>query len=178
MKRQRGVILITTILMAIIVAMVVTATISRAPTALTSAAGYTDHQRALLAVDAGIAYARARFQEDLNWLGSHDSGPNVIVRAPDESLVVVEDHGNVVGTIRFDGGQYGQFRIRFNHQDGSSFGNNLDGFADPTPDFELDMPEISANNLMNGSSEALFESADEKPPEATDQVVQPFQAHI
>lgn len=174
MKRRQGVVLITTILMAIIVAMVVTATISSAPTALASAAAYTDHQRALLAVDAGMAYARARFKEDLNWLGSHDSGPNVVVQTPDNSLVVIEDHGNVVGTIRFDGGQYGQFRIRFNHQDGSG---NLDGLDDPSAEFTLDTPGISANNLITSSGESLFEQNNGEVKESG-QSVQPFQAHI
>ena len=138
--KPRGIILVTTILMVIIVAMVVAAAISRSPVSLVSAAGYTDNQRALLAVDAGIAYAKARFKEDIHWKGSPDSGPHTVVRTPDDSLVIVEDHGNVVGLLKFDSGQYGQFRIRFNHQDGAGA---VDGMDDPSEAYTLETPLIS-----------------------------------
>jgi hypothetical protein len=173
--KPRGIVLITTLMMVLIVAMVVAAAISLSPTSLASAASYTDSQRAILAVEVGVAYAKSRFRENLGWQGSADSGPTTIVRTPDNSLVVVEDHGNVVGLIKFDSGQYGQFRIRFNHQDGA---DGVDGMDDPSGDYKLETALISANNLTSSSPKSLFEVGTEGSLTESEEIVQPFQAYL
>jgi len=150
---RRGFLLITTILITLVVVMVVGAAIRLAPTALVSASHYSDTQQAMMALDIGLEYVRNRLKEDMSWSGSPNSGPTTVVQTPDDSLVVVEDHGNVVGLVRFDSGQYGQFRIRFNHQDGP---DGADGMDYPSADYELDLGVVSLNNLITGSPRALY----------------------
>ncbi len=141
------------ILVTIVIFLIVGATLALAPTHLASAATYTDSQRAQLSVEAGLAYARAKLREDLTWRASPDSGPHETVRLPDESLVVVEDHGNVIGLIQFEPGQFGQFRIRFNYQDGAG---ERDGMDNPERTNFVDHEFISANNLSGSTPIALI----------------------
>lgn len=175
--KRRGIMLISTLMIMVVIAMVVAATLRMAPNSLVSASSYTDTQRAILAIEIGINYARTRFREDMSWMGSPDSGPHTVVRAPDDSLIVMEDHGNVVGLVKFDSGQMGQFRIRFNHQDGDGSG---DGLANPSAQFTLDTPLISKNNLLVTSPSSLFEDSNDGEGLKTrdEDVVQPFQAYI
>ncbi|MCA9780105.1 MAG: hypothetical protein KC800_25435, partial [Candidatus Eremiobacteraeota bacterium] len=141
------------ILVTIVIFLIVGATLALAPTHLASAASYTDSQRAQLSVEAGLSYARAKLREDLTWRASPDSGPHETVRMPDESLVIVEDHGNVIGLIQFEPGQFGQFRIRFNYQDG---GGSQDGMDNPSRPNFVDHEFISANNLSGSTPLALI----------------------
>ena len=141
------------ILVTIVIFLIVGATLALAPTHLASAATYTDSQRAQLSVEAGLSYARAKLKEDLTWRASPDSGPHETVRLPDESLVIVEDHGNVIGLVRFEPGQFGQFRIRFNYQDGSGA---RDGMDNPERSNFVDHEFISANNLSGSTPISLI----------------------
>jgi hypothetical protein len=176
--------LIGTILITIVIFMVIGATLALAPTHLASAASYTDSQRAQMAVEAGLNYARARLKEDLTWRGSPDSGPQETVRTVDESMVIVEDHGNVVGLIRFESGHYGQFRIRFNYQDGAGA---RDGMDNPSRPFIVDSEFVSENNLSGGTELDLLRDtrysrrrpmdiAEDLVPRTTS--VAPFQAYL
>ena len=171
---RRGFLLITTILITLVVVMVVGAAIRLAPTALVSASHYSDTQQAMMALDIGLEYVRNRLKEDMSWSGSPNSGPTTVVQTPDDSLVVVEDHGNVVGLVRFDSGQYGQFRIRFNHQDGP---DGADGMDNPSADYELDLGVVSLNNLITGSPRALYATQSGALAQRNE-FVQPFQAYL
>lgn len=162
-------------MLALIVAMVLGATLSRNPSALTSADSYLDQQQALLAIDIGVNYAKARFRENMLWRGTPDDGPVVTLQTPDGNLTVVEDHGNVCGTVRFQGNHYGQFRIRFNFEDGPK---GKDDTRNPTKNFSFPESPLSSNNLTNGSPDNLFSVEDGKPPKELDDFVQPFQAQL
>lgn len=150
---RRGIALITVLFMVLLITMMVTAAVKTAPGNLAAANSYGDRQYALMAAEAGVNYARARLKENLNWRGSADSGPVEVVRTPDDSLVVIEDHGNVIGLMRLGPGEFAQFQMRFNHQDGAG---NDDGLDDPDPAFGMALPYISANNLTSASALGKF----------------------
>ena len=175
--KQRGIMLLSTLMIMVVIAMIVMATIKTAPSSLLSASSYTDHQRAQLAADIGVNYAKSRFKEDMAWMGSPNSTARTVVRTADNSLIIVEDHGNVVGLVRFETGQYGQFRIRFNHQDGDGAADGLDN---PSADYVLSTPLISQNNLLISSASSLYESAAQGDGiQARDgELVQAFQAYV
>ncbi len=149
---RRGIALITVLFMVLMIVMLVTAALKTAPGNLAAANAYGDHQMARMAAEAGVRYARARLRENLSWRGGADTGPVEVVRAPDDSLVVVEDHGNVVGLLRVAPSEFAMFRIRFNYQDGSG---NEDGLDDPSQHF-LTLPFLSANNLTAASAVGKF----------------------
>lgn len=96
------------------------------------------------AADAGLRYAQARLSEDYLWRGD---GSGLVVDMPD--LAVREDRGNVIGVLRAPGGEFAQFRIRFNYQDGG--GEHGDGLLDPTT-LVMDQPFVSINNLIGGAA--------------------------
>ncbi|MCA9794530.1 MAG: hypothetical protein KC910_22130 [Candidatus Eremiobacteraeota bacterium] len=148
---RRGLVLITTLFFTILIVMFVAASLKLGPAGQALSGAGSDEQAAKAAAEAGLAYARSRLRENLLWRGG-DAASTYTVRSGDDSLVVLEDRGNVVGLIRAPQGTYSQFRIRFNHQDGSGGDDGLDDPANL-----LTLPSISSNNLGGASPIALFE---------------------
>lgn len=166
--------LITTLLMVVVLVMVIASAMKLTPGALSSSVATVDVLHANLAAEAGVNYARARLGEDMTWRGGADNGPTTVVRAVDGSMVVVEDRGNVVGLLKFGPSQFGQFRIRFNHQDGPLGGDTL---PDPTSTYVLDLPLISQNNLLGGTATTLKEDHNGTVQDSQGQVAA-FQAYL
>lgn len=150
---RRGIVLITGLLFVVLISFFVLASLRLSPGALHSAQAFQDRQLALQAAQSGLEYAKTRLREDSLWRGG-DSGPVQTVASPDGSLVVYEDHGNVVGILRSGTQNYSQFRIRFNHQGGTTDHDNLDN---PSSDFLLDFPGISSNNLSGAAPIATYQ---------------------
>jgi hypothetical protein len=135
----------STLVVAMLVAMLVTAALSIARGGLAGSQHQEGADLALRAAESGLRYAQTRLGADPLWRGS---GNGTILATPD--LTVVEDQGNVIGIVRANGGQYGQFRIRFNYQDGSS--DDFDDLPNPAAAHWIDNPFVSVNNIAGGSS--------------------------
>ena len=140
--------MLTTLILVVLITMFVTAAALLAPGSLSFSSAYGDEQKAMMALEAGVNYARTRLREDLTWRGGSDSGVTTTVSTLDNSMTVVEDRGNVVGLVRVGPDEVAQFRIRFNAQDGPGGVDDLD---DPSPAYRLDLPFISLNNLSADS---------------------------
>ncbi len=141
--RQRGIILVVTLLTAVVLLMFLGATLKLVPNQLNE----TVHSREKLAADAaarsGVAYALSRLQENAGWRAGGNN--DTIVNSP--SLRVVEDLGNVIGYLRAPDGTLSQFQIRFNYQNGNSAtGQWDDDFNDPIQN-SLGIACVSHNNL-------------------------------
>ncbi len=138
----RGIVLISVMFIAVLVGMYVLSANILSQGQFGALKQYNESRLAEEAARSGIEYALARLQENPQWRGD---GNGVIVDSPNFS--VREDNGNVVGLIRSADGGIAQFRLRFNHQDGSGGGDGLD---DPTGDMAFDSRPISVNNLLGG----------------------------
>lgn len=140
-------------LLLVIITMVVTAGLALIPGGLGLSQSYHDKRMALLAADAGQQYAQTRLQQNANWRGNGipDLGKNgaaqVQVNTPD--FYVVEDRGNVVGWLKGPYGTVGQFRIRFNWQDGN--GATGDNLNNPNT-YTIQNEYVSINNLNGAGS--------------------------
>ncbi len=139
-KLSRGMFLISTLLLSVVVALFVGAGLKMATSNLK--ANQRDAHRALFAAESGLRYVQSRQASDYTWTA--DGG--LVVNEPD--LVVHEDQGNIVGILRTEGGDYAQFRVRFNYQDDSA--GDADGRPDPNLYF-IDSAYVSVNNLLGGS---------------------------
>ncbi|MBI3925297.1 MAG: hypothetical protein HY319_07150 [Armatimonadetes bacterium] len=142
-RSRRGIILVMTLLVIVLVAMLLGATLALGPGSATALAQTEYRRAAVYAAQAGALYARVRLVEDRAWRGGI-GGPTPVVNQPDGSMVVVEDQGNVVGFVTAPNGTPAQFRLRFNFQDGPGGGDGLD---DPPAAMEIDHPYVSVNNL-------------------------------
>ncbi|MEW6282116.1 MAG: hypothetical protein AB1758_26155, partial [Candidatus Eremiobacterota bacterium] len=102
-----------------------------------------DAQRA---AESGVQYALSQIKQTPTWRGDKDM---VTVNRPD--LFVQEDRGNVVGLVRTPAGQWSQFRIRFNFNDGAAGADNLDDSALPVAN-----EFVSFNNLLGGAAAPAY----------------------
>lgn len=121
----------------LVISMFLGAALKMLPVDLAETVHSRDKEAAVQAARSGANYAWSRLQENIHWRGD---GNAVMVDTP--SLHVVEDHGNVVGTLTAQDGTKSQFQIRFSAQDGNQ-----------DPGFFLDTPWVSLNNL-SGSARA------------------------
>ncbi len=151
--KRRAIVLISTMLLLIIITMVVTAGLALIPGGLGLSVNYHDKRMALLAADAGQQYALTRLQQDTKWRGNGipDRGANggAVTEVDAPGMVVVEDRGNVVGYLRGPYNDVGQFRIRFNFQDGS--GGGTDNLSNPST-YTVRHQYVSINNLAGAGA--------------------------
>lgn len=145
MKDKRGIVLVTALITVLVIIMFLTSAIILMPGGLNATRDAVENEMARRAADSGLRYARLRLKENENWRGGADGQVTVVNEGPDK-MVVVEDTGNVVGYMRNPDGTVAQFRIRFNHQDGSG---GTDGRDDPT--LTIDHPYVSTNNLTGNT---------------------------
>lgn len=143
--RRRGIFLISSLITLVLVAMIITASLSLTSGFSLRADSSSDHANAKRAAESGLRYAEVRLQEDPGWRGD---GNGIILNTPD--LFVVEDRGNVYGLVKVAGQDFSQFRIRFNFQDGSAGGDGLDDPQKPT-----NFAYVSVNNLAKGTPTPL-----------------------
>lgn len=139
---RRGIAIIISLIMMVLVTMFVTAMFIMLPTSVESARNSAEGKIALAAAQSGVEYAWCRLQERPTWKGDGNGNSSVItINTP--KLVITEDHGNVWGFISDAQGR-SQFRIRFNWHDGSAGG---DGLSDPIASLKIPSQYISFNNL-------------------------------
>ncbi|MEW6279040.1 MAG: hypothetical protein AB1758_10480 [Candidatus Eremiobacterota bacterium] len=139
---QRGIVLVTAMIVAVVAAMFLGAALVLGPASLGFAQDSRQAMDAQRAAESGVQYALARLKEDPAWAGT---GNGVTVDTAD--LFVVEDNGNVIGLVRSPGCPWSQFRLRFNFQDGPG---GLDGGDDPA--LLINHPFVSLSNLAGGAS--------------------------
>jgi hypothetical protein len=139
-RKPRGIVLISVMFLAVLIAMYVTSSALLTRGQYGALRQSAEDRRAEEAARSGLEYAQARLEEDPEWRG--DGG--VVVDTP--TLMVREHAGNVVGVVTTSDGGRGQFRIRFNHQDGSG---GPDEMVDPPADMLIDSPHVSVNNVLN-----------------------------
>lgn len=151
MKNQRGIALVTTLLMAVVVIMMVTAGVALLPSQRAMTGSMEQGQAALTAAEAGIEYVRTRLQEDQGWRGDANA---VVVNEPGK-LWIREDEGNVVGIVWSTEGEPGLFKIRFNFQNEDN--NPEEGFDDnPSSAMMVEHPYISFNGLNRANSGPIW----------------------
>lgn len=149
MRRSRGIVLVISIVLAVVMIMFVGAAIGLGPANLVAGQNTVYRDQAERAAESGVQYALAQLQKDPTWRGALNT---VTVNSPD--LYVVEDNGNVIGLLTAPDGSRSQFRLRFNYKDGSG---GADGLEDSAQD--VDIPYVSLNNLTGGG-EAQVPRAD------------------
>lgn len=137
-RKQRAILLITNMFMAMVIMMFVGAAISLAPTSLRHSAFEARQQSADRAAQTGLAWAQAQLRTTPDWNGS---AVNSTTR-PD--YLVTESDGQVVGWVR-EGSGWARFRLRFNWQDGPA-ASSQDGLNDPAQGW-ADLTLVSFNNL-------------------------------
>lgn len=149
--RSRGVVLISTLFFVLLVGVIARAIIITGPGKLRMSNQAFSEPASRRAAEAGLAYCQARLRGDPAWKGDADK---MVVNTP--NLQVLEDRGNVFGLVRDLEGRVSQFRVRFNYQDGTGGGDDMD---DPPAGHKIDNPYVSLNNLQ-GLAEAAAPQAD------------------
>ncbi len=146
-QNKRGVYFVSTLVVSVLLIMLMTTAVITVRGSLSSSQHLSGGDAALRAAESGLRYAQARLGEDPFWRGNAN---RVVVDSPD--LIVEEREGNVIGVLRASDGEFTQFRIRFNWQDGSG---GKDGFSDPPGTSWVDHPYLSYNNLLGGGAVPL-----------------------
>ncbi|MBI3925131.1 MAG: hypothetical protein HY319_06290 [Armatimonadetes bacterium] len=136
---KRGIVLVTSIVLAVIMVMFVVAAINLGVGNLGAARFSLEQWQAEQAAQSGVEYCLAQVKLDPAWRGDRN---RTTVNRPD--LVVKEDNGNIAGLVRTNDGRWAQFRCRFNFQDGPGGADNFP--ADPA--FTIDHPYVSVNNVQ------------------------------
>lgn len=138
--KRRGVVLLSTLLLILVIAMFVGSASQVGIRSLFVAGSSASSGSAETAAESGIQYALMQLRVNARWRGDLNT---TTLQTPE--VVVREDNGNVVGYLA-DGSQ---FRLRFNYQDGDG-AENL-----PDPTMRLDMPYVSMNNVMYSTPSPL-----------------------
>ena len=142
-RGSRAFVLLSTMLVIMVLGLVLRVAILRMPSVLGSARQSVYGDVAERAAESGIQYAVSQLREDPTWVGGIKRG-EVVVDQP--GLKVVQDHGNVIGTITGEDGLRSEFRIRFNYQDGDA-SDAGDARPDPSADFSFKSPFVCVNNI-------------------------------
>jgi hypothetical protein len=140
-RNRRGIAIIISLMMMVLVIMFVTAMVITFPTTVESSRDTAEGRKALAAAQSGVDYAWCRLQERPSWKGDGTGNASVTtVNTP--NLTVIEDCGDVWGFLTDSQGEKSQFRIRFNWHDGGGGGDALN---DPTQ--MIPGQFVSFNNL-------------------------------
>jgi len=145
MRKRRGIAIIISLMMMVLVLMFVTAMVITFPTTAESSRNTVEGRLALAAAQSGVDYAWCRLQERPSWKGDGSPaspGSETTINTP--NLVVTEDRGDVWGFLKDSSGNKSQFRIRFNWHDGPGGG---DGLQDPSSLLRVPSQYVSFNNL-------------------------------
>ena len=140
-RSHRGIALITTLLISVVAIMFVLAALSLGPGGLKAGQSSFLHSQAEMAAESGISYALSQLRNDPTWRGDRNT---TTINTAD--FYVTEDNGNVVGILQTPDGNWAQFRLRFNYQDGAGGPDGLD-----QPGMLIDHPYVSINNLLTGA---------------------------
>ncbi len=156
-------------LVVLVLGMLLRVAILRLPSAAASARQSVMQQQAARAARSGLSFALTKLREKNSWRGGESF--RVLVDQPG-ALRVVEEQGNVLGTITDPDGTVSEFRLRFNYQNGDA-SDDPDGLADPSGAMLFDMPYVSVNNLESNEP-AVVPRADR----TSFRVTQPEEGHL
>lgn len=150
MNRKRGIYLGTALLLTLVLCMFLGAAATLAPGWFSRARLHSDQDRAEQAALSGVEYALARLRQNPHYAFGGRGNTPWRVTLDNESMYVVEDHGNIVGLVWEAGATTpSQFRLRFNPQAGGKL--------------NLDLPQLSLNNVP-GAGETAVPGSDAKVP--------------
>lgn len=144
--RQKGIVLVTVLLMSILIAMFIGAAILIGPRTLGLAGSQDGALTASAAAESGMQYAIMRIRENPDWRGD---GGGLVVNTAD--FQVVEDSGYVWGHMKAPDGSASMFRIRFNFENGNDNGDSLNDSTGP----RIPIDFVSINNLSNSSEKVV-----------------------
>jgi len=137
MKKSRGIVLISILFTAIVIAMFVVAALATAPSSLHRSRQQAQRQAAERALRSGMDYAISRVRATPGGMW-RAATPLHVQR---EGLIVDEGEGQVTGWVQ-DGPRWARFRLNFNHQDGAGGADGMNDAAQVFPGLGL-----SCNNL-------------------------------
>lgn len=164
--RQKGIVLITTMLTVVLVVMLVSAVVFSNIGSLKQTSFFYSHEEALMAANSGMQYALTRLQDDITWRGNKTSSSS-----PVAGLEVSEDNGNVIGMLISSSGSRSFFRIKFNYEDGDG---GFDGLKNSSTGKVpvITSPYVSVNNLYKSTSAKVYPASSDgilKSEEYTDE---------
>ncbi len=141
--RGRGFVLLSTMLIVLVLGLILRVAVIRMPSVLGAAGHSAAHEQAERAAQSGIEFALTQLRETPDWKGGA-ARQTLLDHAG--VLTVVQEQGNVLGTLTGTDGSRCEFRLRFNFQDGGGTGG--DGRPDPSGELRFAMPYVSVNNLL------------------------------
>jgi len=144
--RQKGIVLVTVLLMSILIAMFIGAAILIGPRTLGLAGSQDGALTGSAAAESGMQYAIMRVRENPDWRGD---GGGLVINTAD--FKVVEDSGYVWGHMKAPDGSASMFRIRFNFENGNDNGDSLNDSTGP----RIPIDFVSINNLSNSSEKVV-----------------------
>jgi len=139
--KRRGIAIIISLMMMVLVVMFVTAMVITFPTSVEASRDSAEGRLAQAAAQSGADYAWCRLQERPSWRGD-GNGNATVTTINTTNLTVVEDRGDVWGFLTDSQGNKSQFRIRFNWHNGTGGPDNLDDPVRMVPS-----QYVSINNL-------------------------------
>lgn len=140
-RKRRGIAIIISLMMMVLVLMFVTAMVVTFPTTVEASRDSAEGRLAQAAAQSGVDYAWCRLQEKPTWKGDgNGNATTTIINTP--QLTVTEDRGDVWGFLTDSLGNKSQFRIRFNWHNGAG---GADGLSDPARMIPTQF--VSFNNL-------------------------------
>ncbi len=134
---NRGIVIVSILVLTLLATFFLGALVQMNPSRLRRNVHDENRDRATMAARAGVDYVLSRFKSDTKWIGDANT------RTVDmKDLVIREDHGNILGWIRTEDGNWAGFRVRFNAQDGDG---GFDSRGNPM--YPIRNNAISLNNL-------------------------------
>lgn len=144
--KPKAFVLLSVMLIVLVLGMVLRVAILRMPMASGLSRQTLHQQTAQRAAQSGLAFALTMLGQDSAWPQGSDSFTTLV---EDEGhLTVVQERGNILGTLTEPDGSVSEFRLRFNYQNGEPK-DDPDGFDNPSSAMEFETPYVSVNNLTS-----------------------------
>jgi len=167
LSADRGIVLVTVLLLTMLIAMFIGGAILVGPRTLGLAGSQDGELMASAAAESGMQYALMRIRENPEWRGD---GSGLVLSTPDFS--VVEDSGYVWGHLKSPTGKASMFRIRFNYENGPGNGEQLDDSQGP----RIPIPYVSVNNLSSSKETVVPRATDDSQSTVLDPTVGDYSA--
>ena len=168
-QHRRAFVLVSVMLVVLVLGMLLRVAILRMPSATGSARQSVMQAQAARAARSGLSFALTKLREKNSWRGGESR--RILVDQPGV-LQVVEEQGNVLGTLTDSDGTVSEFRFRFNYQNGAA-SDDPDSLPDPSGEMFFDLPYVSVNNLESNEA-AVVPRADR----TTFRVGRPDEGHL
>lgn len=151
-KLRKGIVLITTLAIMTFLVMLGTMLITTGSNAMRRAASFVESERAYQAAISGVAYAQARIEADVGWMGTSTATRDAVEQSG-YSISETNQAGNhsVIGTITGSDGSISQFRMYFTGVLGDS-NTEPPISSDSSSAFSPTISYSSVNNLWNNQA--------------------------